>query len=183
VQIIDHGAVEASLPLCGWPAGCDRRSARQTETAATSAPLVPNPAGSHALPLVFVSRSIRDRVPGSAEIVGAQPKSLPYRLVHCCPVSVRYSSWASAARVPVMTSSTLDSATLGAEFLVATGGDLVSFGSPGQLASYAGHWCLYQGIPAHIIGNLHRPKRYNRRLRRVFYMAALSSIRANGPSR
>ena len=27
------------------------------------------------------------------------------------------------------------------------------------------------------------PKRYNRRLRRVFYMAALSSIRADGPSR
>ena len=34
-----------------------------------------------------------------------------------------------------------------------------------------------------ISGNLHRPKRYNRRLRRVFYMAALSSIRASGPSR
>lgn len=33
-----------------------------------------------------------------------------------------------------------------------------------------------------ISGNLHRPKRYNRRLRRVFYMAALSSIYANGPS-
>ena len=34
-----------------------------------------------------------------------------------------------------------------------------------------------------ISGNLHRPKRYNRRLRRVFYMAALSSIKADGPSR
>jgi len=34
-----------------------------------------------------------------------------------------------------------------------------------------------------ITGNLRRPKRYNRRLRRVFYMAALSSIRADGPSR
>jgi transposase len=44
---------------------------------------------------------------------------------------------------------------LGAEFLVVTGGSLT----------------------------LRRPKRYNRRLRRVFYMAALSSIRAEGPSR
>jgi hypothetical protein len=34
-----------------------------------------------------------------------------------------------------------------------------------------------------ISGNLYRPKRYNRRLRRVFYMAALSSIRSPGPSR
>lgn len=34
-----------------------------------------------------------------------------------------------------------------------------------------------------ITGNLHRPRRYNRRLRRVFYMAGLSSIKANGPSR
>ncbi|GAA5156467.1 hypothetical protein GCM10023321_32240 [Pseudonocardia eucalypti] len=34
-----------------------------------------------------------------------------------------------------------------------------------------------------VTGNLRRPKRYNRRLRRVFYIAALSSIRAGGPSR
>jgi transposase len=33
-----------------------------------------------------------------------------------------------------------------------------------------------------VSGNLHRPKRYNRRPRRVFSMAALSSIRASGPS-
>ena len=30
---------------------------------------------------------------------------------------------------------------------------------------------------------MHRPKRYNRRLRRVFYMAALSSLKTQGPSR
>jgi transposase len=58
----------------------------------------------------------------------------------------------------------------------------VSFGSPGQLAYYAGLVSV-PGDSGRIIGNLHRPKRYNRRLRRVFYMAALSSIRANGPSR
>jgi len=31
--------------------------------------------------------------------------------------------------------------------------------------------------------NLHRPKRYHRGLRRVFYLAAFSSIRADGPSK
>lgn len=71
---------------------------------------------------------------------------------------------------------------LGAEFLVVTGGDLTSFATPGKLAAYAGL------VPTprdsgRVTGNLHRPKRYNRRLRRVFYMAALSSIRAQGPSR
>jgi transposase len=34
-----------------------------------------------------------------------------------------------------------------------------------------------------VTGNLRRPKRYNRRLRRVFYLAALSSLRTTGPSR
>ena len=32
-------------------------------------------------------------------------------------------------------------------------------------------------------GNLHRPKRYHRGLRKVFYLAALSSIRPDGPSK
>jgi transposase len=71
---------------------------------------------------------------------------------------------------------------LGAEFLVATGGDLASFATPGRLASYAGLVPVPRDS-GRISGNLHRPKRYNRRLRRVFYLAALSSIRANGPSR
>jgi transposase len=71
---------------------------------------------------------------------------------------------------------------LGAEFLVATGGNLAGFATPGRLASYAGLVPVPQDS-GRITGNLRRPKRYNRRLRRVFYMAALSSIRANGPSR
>jgi transposase len=71
---------------------------------------------------------------------------------------------------------------LGAEFLVAIGGDLASFATPGRLASYAGLVPVPRDS-GRISGNLHRPKRYNRRLRRVFYMAALSSIRAAGPSR
>jgi transposase len=32
-------------------------------------------------------------------------------------------------------------------------------------------------------GNLHRPKRYNRRLRRVFYLSAQTSIIREGPNR
>jgi transposase len=71
---------------------------------------------------------------------------------------------------------------LGAEFLVATGGNLASFASAGRLASYAGLVPVPRDS-GRITGNLHRPKRYNRRLRRVFYMAALSSLRADGPSR
>lgn len=72
---------------------------------------------------------------------------------------------------------------LGAEFLVGTGGDLANFASAGRLASYAGSVPVPRDS-GRISGNLHRPKRYNRRMRRVFYMAALSSLRSSdGPSR
>ncbi|MBF6229615.1 IS110 family transposase [Nocardia abscessus] len=72
---------------------------------------------------------------------------------------------------------------LGTEFLVSTGGDaLTEFGTPGRLASYAGLVPVPRDS-GRISGNLHRPKRYNRRLRRVFFMAALSSIKNEGPSR
>jgi transposase len=70
---------------------------------------------------------------------------------------------------------------LGAEFIVATGGDLAAFGTPARLAAYAG----LAPVPrdsGRRTGNLHRPKRYHRGLRRVFYMAALSSLRAGGAS-
>jgi transposase len=71
---------------------------------------------------------------------------------------------------------------LGAEFVVATGGTLTGFTTAGRLASYAGLVPVAQDS-GRVTGNLRRPKRYNRRLRRVFYMAALSSIRTSGPSR
>lgn len=72
---------------------------------------------------------------------------------------------------------------LGTEFLVSTGGDAVAeFHTPGRLASYAGLVPVPRDS-GRISGNLHRPKRYNRRLRRVFFMAALSSIKNEGPSR
>lgn len=71
---------------------------------------------------------------------------------------------------------------LGAEFLVITGGALSGFATAGRLAAYAGLVPVAQDS-GRVTGNLRRPKRYNRRLRRVFYMAALSSIRTDGPSR
>ncbi|WP_329045958.1 IS110 family transposase [Amycolatopsis sp. NBC_01488] len=72
---------------------------------------------------------------------------------------------------------------LGAEFLVETGGDLSGFASSGRLASYAGLVPVPRDS-GRVSGNLHRPRRYNRRLRRVFYMAALSSLSySEGPSR
>jgi transposase len=70
---------------------------------------------------------------------------------------------------------------LGAEFIVATGGDLAAFGTSARLAAYAG----LAPVPrdsGRRTGNLHRPKRYHRGLRRVFYMAALSSLRTGGAS-
>lgn len=72
--------------------------------------------------------------------------------------------------------------SLGAEFFTVTRGDLASFGTAGRLASYAG----LVSVPhdsGRVSGNLRRPKRFNRRLRRVFYLAALSSLRTGGPSR
>lgn len=71
---------------------------------------------------------------------------------------------------------------LGADFIVVTGGDLRSFASAGRLAAYAGLIPVPRDS-GRVHGNLHRPKGYNRRLRRVFYMAALSGLQANGPSR
>jgi len=71
---------------------------------------------------------------------------------------------------------------LGSEFLVITGGNMAAFRDAGKLASYAGLVPVPRDS-GRITGNLHRPKRFNRRLRRVFFMAALSSLKTQGPSR
>lgn len=73
---------------------------------------------------------------------------------------------------------------LGAQLLAGTGGDLrAAFRSSAHLAAYAG----LAPVPrdsGRVRGNLRRPKRYHRGLRRVFYLAALSAIkRTNSPSR
>ncbi|MCA2229609.1 IS110 family transposase [Nonomuraea aurantiaca] len=71
---------------------------------------------------------------------------------------------------------------LGAEFLAAVGGDLSDFTDAGHLAGYAG----MSPVPrdsGRISGNMHRPRRYNRGLNRVFYMSALLSVRCDPASR
>jgi transposase len=70
---------------------------------------------------------------------------------------------------------------LGAEFVVAAG-DLAAYADAGHLASAAGLVPVPRDS-GHRTGSLHRPKRYSRRLRRVFYMSAQTSIIREGPNR
>jgi transposase len=70
---------------------------------------------------------------------------------------------------------------LGAEFVV-TAGDLSAYTDAGHLASAAGLVPVPRDSGRRT-GNLHRPKRYSRRLRRVFYMSAQTSIIREGPNR
>ncbi len=65
---------------------------------------------------------------------------------------------------------------LGAEFIAHTGGDMSVFGSSDRLAGVAG----LAPVPkdsGRISGNMRRPRRYCRRLLRVFYMSALVAAR------
>ncbi|MEU6972778.1 IS110 family transposase [Kitasatospora aureofaciens] len=70
---------------------------------------------------------------------------------------------------------------LGAEFVVAAG-DLSAYRDAGHLASAAGLVPVPRDSGRRT-GNLHRPKRYSRRLRRVFYLSAQTSIIKDGPNR
>lgn len=70
---------------------------------------------------------------------------------------------------------------LGAELIVAAG-DLGAYADAGQLASAAGLVPVPRDSGRRT-GNLHRPKRYSRRLRRVFYLSAQTSIIRGGPNR
>jgi transposase len=66
---------------------------------------------------------------------------------------------------------------LSAEFIAITGGDMSAFGTCDRLAGVAG---LAPPVPrdsGRISGNLHRPRRYNRRLLRVFYLSAQIAAR------
>lgn len=70
---------------------------------------------------------------------------------------------------------------LGAELIVAAG-DLGAYADAGHLASAAGLVPVPRDSGRRS-GNLHRPKRYSRRLRRVFYLSAQTSIIKDGPNR
>jgi transposase len=71
---------------------------------------------------------------------------------------------------------------LGAELLAATNGDLTTFNTADRLAGIAG----LAPVPrdsGRISGNLKRPRRYDRRLLRVFYLAANNAIKSCPDSR
>ena len=71
---------------------------------------------------------------------------------------------------------------LAADFIANTGGDMSAFGTADRLASVAG-LAPAPRDSGRISGNLHRPKRYNRRLLRTCYLAALSSLKSSTASR
>ena len=63
-----------------------------------------------------------------------------------------------------------------------TAGDLAAFPSPGHLAAAAG-LVPVPNDSGRRSGNLHKPRRYSRPLRRVFYLSAQTSMMREGPSR
>lgn len=71
---------------------------------------------------------------------------------------------------------------LGAELLTARGGDIALYDSADRLAGLAG----LAPVPrdsGRVSGNLHRPRRFNRRLLRASYLAAQLSIRHDPASK
>jgi transposase len=70
---------------------------------------------------------------------------------------------------------------LGASLLVGAG-ELRAFPSPGHLAAAAG-LVPVPNDSGRRAGNLHRPSRYSRQLRHVFYLAAQTSMMRAGPNR
>lgn len=70
---------------------------------------------------------------------------------------------------------------LGAE-LIAAAGDLNGYANAGRLASAAGLVPVPRDSGRRS-GNLHRPMRYSRKLRRVFYLSAQSAMMREGPNR
>lgn len=70
---------------------------------------------------------------------------------------------------------------LGASLLVGAG-DLRAFPSPGHLAAAAG-LVPVPNDSGRRTGNLHRPQRYSRQLRHVFYLSAQTSMMRAGPNR
>jgi transposase len=71
---------------------------------------------------------------------------------------------------------------LSAEFLGATGGDLTVFQTADRFAGVAG-LAPAPRDSGRITGNHHRPRRYDRRLLRVFYLSALSALKSCPASR
>lgn len=73
-------------------------------------------------------------------------------------------------------------ALLAAEFLASTGGDLSVYTNPGRLAGVAG-LAPAPRDSGKIRSNHHRPRRYDRRLLRACYLAAMVSVQQKTESR
>ena len=83
---------------------------------------------------------------------------------------------------PILLSMPGFGAVLGATFIANTGGDLRAFETVDRLASVAG-LAPAPRDSGRISGNHHRPRRFNRRLLRTCYLAALSSLKNSPASR
>lgn len=83
---------------------------------------------------------------------------------------------------PILLSMPGFGAVLGATFIANTGGDLRTFETVDRLASVAG-LAPAPRDSGRISGNHHRPRRFNRRLMRTCYLAALSSLKNSPASR
>jgi transposase len=83
---------------------------------------------------------------------------------------------------PILLSMPGFGAVLGATFIANTGGDLRAFETADRLASVAG-LAPAPRDSGRISGNHHRPRRFNRRLMRTCYLAALSSLKNSPASR
>jgi len=70
---------------------------------------------------------------------------------------------------------------LGASLLAAAG-DLAAFPTAGHLAAAAG-LVPVPNDSGRRTGNLHRPRRYSRPLRHVFYLSAQTAMMRTGPNR
>jgi transposase len=94
-------------------------------------------------------------------------------------ISERFSQHPDA---PILLSMPGFGPVLAAAFLANTGGDLKAFETAGRLASIAG-LAPAPRDSGRISGNHHRPRRFNRRLMRTCYLAALSSLKNSPASR
>lgn len=83
---------------------------------------------------------------------------------------------------PILLSMPGFGVVLAATFLANTGGDLAAFENVDRLASVAG-LAPAPRDSGRISGNHRRPRRYNRRLMRTCYLAALSSLKSSPASR
>ena len=72
--------------------------------------------------------------------------------------------------------------TLAAEFIAYTGGNMGHFANPDRLASFCGLAPVAKDS-GNVSGNHRRPKSYDRRLLRVWYLSSMNALRCDEPSK